>query len=199
MSREKLATQIRQEQIAQAALSLIASHGVKGLSVAAVAQRVGLVPSGIYRHFRSKDQILDAALDFIAERLLGNVRIVSAESVDALERLQRLLMRHVELLRQNQGVLRVMFAEEAYSGRPARKAKVFRMIQTYLAEIGAIIRDGQRQRRIRADVEPGSAALMFLGLIQPAAILWQMSDGQFDVTRHTDKAWTVFRAGLMPR
>ncbi len=54
MAREKLDTEIRQEQIAQAALSLIASRGIKGLSVAAVARRVGLVPSGIYRHFKGK-------------------------------------------------------------------------------------------------------------------------------------------------
>ncbi|MGD0654870.1 MAG: hypothetical protein ABSA16_11035 [Thermoguttaceae bacterium] len=45
MSEEKLDTQIRREQIAQAALELIASQGLRRLSVAAVARRVGLVPA----------------------------------------------------------------------------------------------------------------------------------------------------------
>ena len=57
MSDEKLGTEIRQEQIAEAALELVASQGLGRLSVAAVARRVGLVPSGIYRHYKSKDDI----------------------------------------------------------------------------------------------------------------------------------------------
>ncbi len=74
MSEEKLDTQIRREQIAEAALQLVASQGLRRLSVAAVARRVGLVPSGIYRHFRSKDEILSAVLERIEQRLLENVR-----------------------------------------------------------------------------------------------------------------------------
>ncbi len=71
MSEEKLDTQIRREQIAQAALELVASQGLKRLSMAAVARRVGLVPSGIYRHFHSKTEILHAVLDRIRQRLTG--------------------------------------------------------------------------------------------------------------------------------
>ena len=74
MAEEKLDTQIRREQIAEAALSLVADQGLRRLSVAAVARRVGLVPSGIYRHFKSKDEILAAVLDRIEARLLANVQ-----------------------------------------------------------------------------------------------------------------------------
>ena len=55
MSDQKLDTEIRKEQIAEAALGLLASQGLGRLSVAAVARRVGLVPSGVYRHFMNKD------------------------------------------------------------------------------------------------------------------------------------------------
>ena len=34
---------------------------------------------------------------------------------------------------------------------------------------------------------------MFLGLIQPAIILWLMSNGAFDVVRHTERAWRLYR------
>ena len=63
MAEAKLQTRIRREQIAEAALQLVASEGVKRLSIAAAARRVGLVPSGIYRHFKSKDAMLDAVLE----------------------------------------------------------------------------------------------------------------------------------------
>ena len=47
---------IRRQQIAEAALTLVADRGLNRLSVAAVVRRVGLVPSGIYRHFKSKEE-----------------------------------------------------------------------------------------------------------------------------------------------
>jgi len=62
---EKLDTKTRQDQIAEAALEMLGTHGVGELSMADIARRVGLVPSAIYRHFRGKDEVLDAVLELI--------------------------------------------------------------------------------------------------------------------------------------
>jgi len=188
----KLDTEIRQEQITQAALSLIASDGLKGLSVARIALRVGIVPSAIYRHFKSKDEVIDGVLDFIQDRLLGNVDAVCVETRDPLERLRLLLMRHVKLIRENQAIPRIIFSEDVYGGHPDRRAKVYRIIWDYLNQVGELIGQGQKEGRMRSDINTETAALMFLGIIQPAAILWHMSNGSFDITKHTEKAWEIF-------
>lgn len=192
MSAMKLDTEIRQEQITQAALSLIASDGLKGLSVARIALRVGIVPSAIYRHFKSKDEVIDGVLDFIQDRLLGNVDAVCVETRDPLERLRLLLMRHVKLIRENQAIPRIIFSEDVYGGHPDRRAKVYRIIWDYLNQVGELIGQGQKEGRMRSDINTETAALMFLGIIQPAAILWHMSNGSFNITKHTEKAWEIF-------
>ncbi len=99
MSAEKLHTEVRQEQIAQAALSLVSSHGLKRLSLANVARRVGIVPSGLYRHFHNKDGILDSVLDLIQKMLQANVRTACQETSDPLESLRRLLNHQIRMLR----------------------------------------------------------------------------------------------------
>jgi len=185
-------TEVRQEQIAQAALALIARNGVAGLSVAGVAKEVGVVPSGIYRHYRSKDEILDVVLDLISQRLLGNVQAVRVEVSDPLDRLHRLLLRHLELIRSNGGIPRVVLSEEIFAGQAKRRLKVYRMISSYLNEVAILVREAQANGRTRADVSPDAAAVMFLGLIQPAAILWMMSDGKFDIDQHAEHAWRLF-------
>ena len=104
MSEEKLDTQIRREQIAEAALELVAAQGLRRLSVAAVARRVGLVPSGIYRHFHSKAEILHAVLDRIKQRLMENIRAACREHPDPLECIRDILMRHIQFIREGRGI-----------------------------------------------------------------------------------------------
>jgi AcrR family transcriptional regulator len=190
---KKQDTEIRQEQLAQAALRLIASDGLVGLNVARVARRIGLVPSAIYRHFKGKDALLDAVIALIRERLHANVTIVMEQTPDALEQLRRLLLAHVQVIRENKGILRVVFSDELHHGRPDKKARVHEMINSYLKKVAAIVSQGQKQGRLRADLDPATIAVMFLGLIQPAAILWHLSGGKFDVTRHVERVWPMFQ------
>ena len=192
----KLGTELRQEQIAQAALNLVASQGLKGLSVAGVASQVGLVPSAIYRHFRSKGEVLNAVLNLIQARLLGNVAAVKKETPDPIERIRRLLFRHLQLVQAYQAIPRILFSDEVYSGHPERKAKLYAVIRAYLDQIEEIVREGQHQNRLRPDIAPETAAVMFMGLVAPSAILWHLSDGGFKVSRHAERAWKIFSAAI---
>jgi AcrR family transcriptional regulator len=196
VKREKLNTGIRQDQIIEAAMHLIGSQGLKGLSMAALANRIGLVPSAIYRHFKSKNDIVDMILDFIQERLSTNIRITCKETSEPMERLQRILKRHIRTLRENQAIPRVIFTEDVFSGNPKRKTKVYGIVNGYLEGLNKIIRDGQEKGQIRSDMDSKTVALMFLGMIQPGAILWFLSDGKFDISKHSEKNWNVFREAI---
>lgn len=196
MPREKLDTEVRQEQFAEAALNIIGAHGLRGLSIARVAHRVGLVPSAVYRHFASKDELLDAVLALIRDRLLGNVTAVCNESTEPLECLRRLLMRHAQLIRENQGIPRIIFSEEVFVGNPQRRATVHEMVKSYLKRVAEIVRRGQEDGQIRPGLDQSTVSLMFLGMIQPAAILWRLSDGGIDITKHAEKAWQIFSEAI---
>ncbi len=91
------------EQIAEAALDLLGTRGIKELSMAGVGRQVGLVPAGIYRHFAGKDEMLDAVVELIGQRLAANVHLVREETHDAIDRLHRLLVRHVRFIRGKPG------------------------------------------------------------------------------------------------
>ncbi|MBI5585089.1 MAG: TetR/AcrR family transcriptional regulator [Deltaproteobacteria bacterium] len=196
MGTEKVQTDIRRDQIAQAVLQLISRKGLKGLSVAGVAAEIGLVPSALYRHFRSKDEMVDVALEIIGRRLLENVEAVCREVADPLERLRRLLERQVKLARDNPAIPRIIFSEDAYPHYPERKEKVYRLIKTFLARVEAVVRLGQQNGQIRGDYAPQTVAVLFLGLFQPAAVLNYLSAGRYDIEGHMHRVWPIFREAL---
>lgn len=198
MATEKLESRIRREQIVQAALSLVASDGLRRLSVSRVARRVGVVPSALYRHFAGKDEILDAMLAAVQERLTENVRAAREEAPDALGRLHTLLRRHVGLIVQHPGLPRLVFSDDVYTGRPRRRAQMYKGITGYLERVAGMVREGQDDGEVDHSVDPRAAAMLFLGLVQPAAILSHLSAGAFDATRHADEAWRLFERALRP-
>lgn len=189
-------TQFRREQIAKATLDLAADGGLKKVSVAAVARRIGVVPSALYRHFQSKDDVLDAALDLIQQKLMDNAQAVQETASDPLEQLRLLLMLHVTLIRENRGIPQVVFSQDFYVGQTGRRQRMYEAIAGYLDQIAKIIGKAQAAGAVDPDLDPKVGATMFLGLIQPAAILWHMSDQSFDVTRHARLAWPLFRRAL---
>lgn len=199
MRATKTKTEIRQEQIATAALELMARHGPKALNVARLAHQVGVVPSAIYRHYSGKDAVLDAVLDLISQRLQQNVKTVRDETPDALDRLHRLLDRHVQLIRSNMAIPRVVFSEDMFNGHAPRRQRVHQLIQGYLDQVAALVTEGQQTGNLRADVSAHTVSVMFLGMIHPAVILWLASDGAFDVGKHTAKAWPLFAQMLQVR
>lgn len=194
MAEAKLDTQIRREQIAEAAMSIVASQGPRRLSVAAVARRVGIVPSGIYRHFKSKDEILAAVLDRIEQRLLANVNEARQENADPVECLKGVLMRHIRMIREGKiiSIPRVIFSEDVYAGNQQRKKRVLHILNRYVGQVIEIVQLGQSQQRIRPELDAQAITMMLFGIIVPAGILWHLTDGGFDVTRHAQRAWQLF-------
>jgi len=127
------------------------------------------------------------------------VEAVFEKTQHPLEQLKQLLAAHAQLLLGYSALPRILFSEDIYGGNAARKARLQGIIMGYLEEVATIIRNGQAQCLIRAELDPGTLAVMFLGLLQPPAILWHLSDGEFDAARQVERAWPIFREAVWVR
>jgi AcrR family transcriptional regulator len=199
MAAEKRSKEARREQIAEAALEVIARHGTRGLSIGEVAKRTGIVPSAIYRHFHGKEEILSAAIERMGERLLENAARAAAGKGGTIQRLRKLLQDHVRAIREGYAGPRIVFAEGLDSGGVSHRMEVYHVIRRYMDRVAEILRQGQRAGDLRGDLDPEATAVHFLGLIQPAATLWYLSVGRFDVTLHAERSFAQFAESIAAR
>ncbi|MGE5283416.1 MAG: TetR/AcrR family transcriptional regulator [Actinomycetota bacterium] len=199
MAAEKRSREARREQIAEAALEVIARHGTRSLSVGAVARRIGIVPSAIYRHFHGKEEILSAAIERMGERLLENAARAAAGKGGAIQRLRMLLQDHVRAIREGYAGPRIVFAEGIDGGGVSHRMEVYHAIRRYLDRVAEIIRHGQQAGDLRGDLDVEATSVHFLGLIQPAATLWYLSAGKFDVTRYAEGSFAQFAEAITAR
>ncbi|MBI5632943.1 MAG: TetR/AcrR family transcriptional regulator [Nitrospirae bacterium] len=192
----KVSTDIRRDQIANAALRIIGQKGASGLTTALLAQEAGISEANLYRHFRSKDEILELTVDKIAvglSRNLQNVfRIRSADP--ALVKLKRIFTLHLDYVEKNEGIPRLVFSEELHSGNEKLKEKLLTSITAYAAELETFIRQGQRDGFIKKTVQPKAAAFMLIGMVQITILRWSLSGFSLHLVDEGMKLWRNFEA-----
>ena len=94
-------TKLDRDSIIAAGLELSAQPGVLSISVRELGARLGADPTAIYRHFRSKEHLMEALLD---EIIVRSVRAVTAEPGEWRERLRQLAASTLDLFTQHPAV-----------------------------------------------------------------------------------------------
>lgn len=195
MRRTKLSGSERRDQIARAVFALVAEEGAGAISVAAVAHRVGLAPSALYRHYPGKDAMIDDALERIGARVRANFERARGLAPSPLEALGEFLGMHVAFILENRG-FPLMILSDAVFLDPARRARVAAMLGDFRGAVADLVREAQRRGEARPGLDPEAAAFVFFGLFMPAGVHFHMTGGRFDLTGHVRRAWDVYLAGL---
>lgn len=94
-------TKLGRGTIIAAGLELAAEPGVLSISVRELGARLGADPTAIYRHFRSKEHLMQALLDELIGR---SVRSVTAPPGEWRERLRQLATATLDLFAQHPAV-----------------------------------------------------------------------------------------------
>jgi hypothetical protein len=106
-------------------------------------------------------------------------------------------MRHVRFIREGRAIPRIIFSDDLHGEHPELKEKVLSIFGQYSGQLADIVRRGQEQGLIRGELDPTTVAMMVFGIVIPAGILWHLTEGGFDVTRHATRAWEMVRSAIV--
>ncbi len=198
MRAKKIERKIRREQIAQATLDLIGAEGINAVNITEVAKIVGLVPSGIYRHFKNKEELLDATVKLIGKKITANIETVCACKKDALQQLKMLLELEVKMLEENKAIPLAIFSENIYIGSTERKAAIQAILSDYFCNIEKIVNTGQKEGQLRKDIDAMTIVLNFKGILLPAVIAGRIRGEKINLKKHAQKSWKLFCRAISP-
>ncbi len=185
----KIDTETRRTQIVEAALRIIGRDGVAALTTAAMAREVGISEANIYRHFENKNEILrEMALKIRAGLERNLSRVSDASSLKALMQIYILQLEYIE---NNEGIPRLIFSEQLHSS-PELKERLLETIGSYADRLADIIRKGQKDGTIKKDIEPMTAAFMFIGMVQVTTLRWSLSGFSFSLAKEGLKLWNSY-------
>jgi AcrR family transcriptional regulator len=188
---KKVRGEVRRVQIVHAALKIIGSQGMGGLTTAAIAKEIGMSEANLYRHVKNKDEIYGACFEYVRNRIRENMDSATAGADSPIKTLRRFFLLQVSLMEQNRGLPRFLFSDELHLRRKLRE-KIIKTMHAHSMKLASFIQEGQRQKLIRVDLNAETTALMLIGLVQGLTFRWSLSGFSFSFAREGMKLWKNF-------
>lgn len=168
MTEKRRASEVRQVELTDAALRIIASKGIASLSTRRLAEEVGLSTGAIFKHFPSLDALLEALVARVEAVLDATY---PAPSLPPLERLERFIETRSSAVGQRLGILRLVLSDQFMLALPAQGSqRLGACVQKTRAFIIECVRTGQAAGEIRADLPAEPLAVLVMGTVQMLAL-----------------------------
>lgn len=197
MVRKYEATTVRRKQILDSARQVITKHGSEHLTVNNIAKEVGISETAIYRHYKSKRDILSFLVDNIGITLLEGVSKEGAKGNTSLEVLDNVLKNHMSGIEQRHGISFKVIAEIISLGNDDLDKKVSSAIDTYIENIKELIKDGVDSGEISEDIDVEATAIIIFSIVQGIVSIWAIKNYDFDPLQKYLSVWSVFRKALV--
>ncbi len=179
----------RRAATVEAVVELAAEQNPSDITTTAIAQRMGLTQGALFRHFPTKDAILESVMDWVAERLLARVDKAAASAASPMAALEAIFMAHIDFVAEHPGVPRMLFGELQRPGDTLPKKMVQTLIRRYSERLQHLLEAGKQQGELPAQLDIEAASVSFIGSIQ-GLVMQSLLAG--DVTRMRHDALGVF-------
>ncbi|GAA4771433.1 nucleoid occlusion factor SlmA [Stakelama sediminis] len=179
----------RRAATVEAVVGLAGEQNPSDITTTAIAQRMGLTQGALFRHFPSKDAILEAVMSWVAERLLARVDEAAEGATSPIAALEAVFMTHIDFVSDHPGVPRMLFGELQRPGETLPKRMAQTLIRHYGERLRCLLEAGKAQGELRAGLDLDAAATLFIGTIQ-GLVMQSMLAG--DVARIRSDAPGVF-------
>lgn len=186
----------RRAEIIQSSLELASEVGIAKVSTQAIADRVGIAQATVFRHFKTRNDIFRAVLEFVA----GNVfkalegQLLSDKPADV--RLETFIKRHLALVSKMKGVPRILFSDRLHVEDPELKKTVQGIVTKLTGNISKLIEDGIKEGVIDKNTNSDQMARMVVTLVQGSIVRWSIFDFAYPLTDTADEIWNVIWPAL---
>lgn len=190
-------TTIRQEQIIDAAQKLILRYGSEHVTIRRIAKEVGISEGAIYRHFKSKSDILCLLLDNVGENLLGDIERSIIPERDVLESLDSILANHISTIVERHGMSFQIIAEVISLGDKKLNKQMSEIMNSYVSRIKSLLIVGVETGRVRGDIDLDAVAMLFFGMVESLSNYWTLNNYKFNLEEKIKPMWDIFRKAIV--
>ncbi|MFH0920297.1 MAG: TetR/AcrR family transcriptional regulator [Fibrobacterota bacterium] len=189
---------LKQTTIVKACCDLVRAKGLKALTTKELARSLRVTEPALYRHFKSKSDILYAILSSMETNNRAIRDVFLKKRQPTLDKLENMYLATLGMLAKNPPLATAMLSEELYLEDKRLSAKVLNIQNVTLETIRLIVDEGIKKNQIRRPVSRDETALLIMGTMRFIAIRWRLSGFHPDLLKQVRSSWRTLKSLLKP-
>ncbi len=177
----------KRSRILAAAVRLFAGEGFYRTRIGDIAKAANVATGTVYTYFESKEMILDAIFKDSMEQFLALGEEDPAGTQSAVDRLRRIVERHLNNLGRDRDLATVFQIELRHSARFMDAYSRSRELREYFSRVADILEQGKAEGAVRKDLDTWFATKSLFGILDEAVTNWVLSDRNYRLISEADR------------
>lgn len=186
----------RRAATVEAMVDLAAEQNPADITTTAIADRMGLTQGALFRHFPTKDAIIEAVMSWVSEHLLARLDKAGEGAASPVAALEAMFMAHVDFVGRHPGVPRMLFGELQRPGKTLARKMVQTLLRHYGERLHRLLEAGKAQGELDAALDADTAAVLFLGMVQGLVMQSLLAGGIAQMRRNAPGVFAIYRRGI---
>ncbi|MFY9160060.1 TetR/AcrR family transcriptional regulator [Aquirufa ecclesiirivi] len=166
----------KQIEIMEAATLRIDQYGIQELTIKNLAADLRLSEAALYRHFKSKNDIMLGLLSyFIFEMKERITTIISKEENTPTEQLIQIFNSQLKTFLKKPAIVSVIFSEGIFQFNKDLSEKVSSMMELMQTHINTIIKKGQDEGTYSELTGSATISTIIMGSMRMTVLKWKLS------------------------
>lgn len=191
-----LTADARRAATVKAVVDLAASQNPGDITTAAIAQRMGVTQGALFRHFPSKNAVMQAVMVWVGDHVLGRIDKAAAGAQSPIAAIEAMFGAHVDFASKHPGVPRMLFGELQHPGDTPAKLVVQTLLRQYSKRLKALLEAGQAQGELAATLDVEAAVIAYIGMFQGLVMRTLLAGDATRMRRDAARVFAIYRRGI---
>ncbi|MBA4410279.1 MAG: TetR/AcrR family transcriptional regulator [Bacteroidota bacterium] len=172
----------RQLEIIEAAGKILTSSGVSGLTIKNLAKEMKFSESAIYRHFASKEDIIVAMLNYLADGI--DIRLSNlTKTSEPEEQFKSLFLEQFRFFSENPHFVVAVFSDGLMEESQHINQNILKLMNVKIKHLMPIIMEGQQKGAFTNALTSEELIHIVMGTFKLQMFKWRIANFQFDLSR----------------
>lgn len=186
----------RKEALIMTTIEIIDELGIQGLSTREIAKRQGISEATLFRHYKSKNELLNAVLDYFSQFDDDIFLSIKMKAMDPLDAIFYFISAYTEYYENYPAITSILQITDVLV-READLAEKVRSIHTKRNDnLKLLIDEVKRIGKLQNELDSSLISIMIYGFCREFILNWRMEGQSFCLHERVIKALQLFLGTL---
>ena len=173
----------RQLEIIEAAGKILSTAGVSGLTIKNLSKEMKFSESALYRHFKSKEEIVVALLEYLAENMEMRYGAATSDELSPEENFSAMFMSQFRYLSAHPYFVTSIFSDGLMAEGGKINDAILKIMTVKMKYLMPIILSGQQKGVFTNELTADEIGNVVMGTMRLQMFKWRVANFEFDIIR----------------